>query len=106
MGHYEFKVMPYGLCNALATFQSMMNDILRPLLRICVLVFIDDILIYSPDLTTHVQHIRQVFQLLKQHGLCVKLSKCSFVQQRISYLGHVISKEGVEPGDKITAIHS
>lgn len=103
-GHFEFRVKPYGLCNAPATFQSAMNEILGPLLRKSVLVFIDDILIYSPDLATHVKHVEEVFQLLKLHGLKVKRSKCTFAQRTVSYLGHIISAEGVSPGDKISEI--
>jgi hypothetical protein len=77
-GHFEFKVMPFGLMNAPATFQGAMNTVLAPLLRKCVLVFLDDILVYSPTLETHVRHLRQVLQLLQQHKLHAKLSKCTF----------------------------
>jgi hypothetical protein len=77
-GHFEFKVMPFGLMNAPATFQGAMNTVLAPLLRKCVLVFLDDILVYSPTLETHVHHLRQVLQLLQQHKLHAKLSKCTF----------------------------
>ena len=93
-GHYEFRVMPYGLTGAPATFQNAMNTILAPLLRRCVLVFIDDILVYSKTLEEHKEHVRAVFVLLEQHQLKVKRSKCTFAQQQLKYLGHVISAAG------------
>lgn len=94
-GHYEYKVMPFGLTGAPATFLSAMNDILSSVLRKFVLVFFDDILIYSPDLQTHLLHLREVFQLLAQKQWKVKLSKCSFAQQQLSYLGDIIGAHGV-----------
>jgi hypothetical protein len=72
-----------------------MNTILAELTRVCVLVFVDDILIYSKSLQDHVTHLQQVFDLLKQNQLYVKLNKCSFAQPQIEYLGHVISGQGV-----------
>lgn len=94
-GHYEYKVMSFGLTGAPGTFQGAMNDTLSPVLRKCALVFFDDILIYSPDLPTHLTHLRQVLQLLSNHQWKVKLSKCAFAQEHISYLGHIISGAGV-----------
>nr|AAL68643.1 polyprotein [Oryza sativa Japonica Group] len=98
-GHYEFRVIPFGLTSAPATFQGGMNSILSPLLRRCVLVFVDDILIYSATLEDHVNHLRQLFQILVKHQLKVKQSKCSFAQQRLSYLGHIITPNGVSTDD-------
>ncbi|CAN6252738.1 unnamed protein product [Urochloa humidicola] len=106
-GLYEFRVMPFGLTNAPASFQSIMNKIFQPLLRKCVLVFMDDILIYSSTMEQHVLHLRQVFDILRQHQFLVELSKCTFGQQQLEYLGHLISNNGVatEPS-KIAAVSS
>lgn len=94
-GHYQFKVMPFGLTNAPATFQCIMNQILQPYLRACVLVFLDDILIYSRTLDEHAQHLRVVLKLMHENHLYLKLSKCSFAQHQLEYLGHIISDQGV-----------
>ncbi|XP_026420082.1 uncharacterized protein LOC113316065 [Papaver somniferum] len=103
--HYEFLVMPSGLSNAPATFQSLMNDIFRPYLRKFVLVFFDDILIYNNSMSEYLQHLQIVFQLLTENKLFLKESKCDFAKTSISYLGHIVSADGiaVEP-DKISAI--
>jgi len=104
-GHFEFKVVAFGLCGAPGTFQGAMNSTLAPLLRKCVLVFFDDILVYSSSFEEHLSHLRQVLQLLAQDKWQVKLSKCSFAQQQLAYLGHIISGQGVatDPA-KISAI--
>jgi len=94
-GLYEFLVMAFGLTNAPATFQSVMNLIFAALLRKGVLVFMDDILIYSATLADHVKLLQQVFDILRQHKFFIKLSKCSFAQKEIEYLGHCISSHGV-----------
>lgn len=99
-GHYEFRVMSYGLTGAPATFQGLMNTILSPLLRKGVLVFIDDILVYRSNLEDHVSLLKQVFQLLQKHQLKVKHSKCTFAQPSLTYLGHVISGAGVSTDPK------
>jgi hypothetical protein len=105
-GLYEFLVMPFGLCNAPATFQALMNDVLRAHLRRFVLVFFDDILIYSRSWADHLRHLRVVITLLREHRLFVKRSKCAFGVDSVSYLGHTISASGVamDPA-KVQAIH-
>ncbi|KAF0930803.1 hypothetical protein E2562_035278 [Oryza meyeriana var. granulata] len=98
--------MPFGLCNAPATFQALMNDVLRTFLRRFMLVFFDDILIYSTTWADHLRHLRAVLTVLRQHRLFVKHSKCTFGVDSISYLGHIISEAGVamDPA-KVQAIH-
>jgi hypothetical protein len=105
-GLYEFLVMAFGLCNAPATFQALMNDMLRPFLRRFVLVFFDDILIYSRTWADHLRHLRAILDELRRHHLFVKRTKCSFGASSIAYLGHVISAAGVamDPA-KVQAIH-
>jgi hypothetical protein len=94
-GHYEFKVMAFGLSGAPNTFQSAMNSTPTPLLRKCVLVFFDGIFVYSRSLEEHLVHLEQVLRLLAQEKWQVKLSKGSFAQHKIAYLGHIISIAGV-----------
>lgn len=94
-GHWEFRVMPFGVAGGPATFNGAMNTTLRPVLRVSVISFFDDILIFSKTLTDHLQHIKQVLQLLREDHWQVKQSECSFAQKQIAYLGHVINEHGV-----------
>lgn len=86
-GHYEFLVMPFGLQNTSSTFQSIMNDILRPFLRKFVLVFFDDILIYSATMTDHVRHLETVLGILVYNQFVANYKKCQFATSKIEYLG-------------------
>jgi hypothetical protein len=106
-GHYEFCVLPFGLTNAPAVFMRLMNDIMRPLLDKCVVVFLDDILVYSHSHEEHQQHLRRVLEILREHKLYAKLSKCEFGKSSVTFLGHVLSADGIhtEP-NKIRAIES
>jgi hypothetical protein len=94
-GHYEFIVLPFGLTNTPWVFMSLMNEVFREYLDKFVQVFIDDILIYSRMMEEHYEHLCLVLWCLRDNKLYGKLSKCSFYQSKIHYLGHVISSEGI-----------
>ena len=94
-GHYEFLVMPFGLTNASAAFMDLMNRVFYPYLDQFVVVFIVDILVYSKDAQEHEHHLRIVLQILREKQLFAKLSKCDFWLKEVSFLGHIISAEGI-----------
>jgi hypothetical protein len=105
--HFEFLVMPFGLTNAPATFQALMNDILEDFIRVFILVFFDDILIFSNSWSTHLQNVPAVLCRLREHRLAVKRSKCSFRATTVAYLGHVISVDDVAMDvDKVEVVHA
>ncbi|KAI3707163.1 hypothetical protein L6452_25432 [Arctium lappa] len=95
-GHYEFLVMPFGMTNAPATFMDLMNRVCKPYLDKFVIVFIDDILIYSRTEKEHEQHLRAVLSLLKREKLYAKFSKCEFWLREVQFLGHVVTQEGIK----------
>ncbi|KAI3788522.1 hypothetical protein L2E82_01291 [Cichorium intybus] len=95
-GHYEFLVMPFGLTNAPAVFMDLMNRVCKPFLDRFVIVFIDDILVYSKSEAEHEVHLREVLHTLKNEQLYTKLSKCDFWLREVQFLGHVVSAEGIK----------
>ncbi len=112
-GHYQFRVLPFGLTNAPATFQAVMNRVfehpkflangkVNPLAAISdfVLVFIDDILIFSKTAEEHVEHVKIVMDVLRQNSILIKMSKCSWGQTELPYLGHIVSKDGIKVDPK------
>ena len=104
-GSYEFWVMPFGLTNAPAVFMDLMNRVFRDFLDQFVIVFIDDILVYSQTEEEHAEHLRQVLQTLRQNELYAKYEKCGFWLKEVQFLGHIISDRGisVDPG-KVSAV--
>nr|GFD00437.1 putative reverse transcriptase domain-containing protein [Tanacetum cinerariifolium] len=94
-GHYEFQVMPFGLPNALTVFMDLINRVCKPYLDKFVIVFIDDILIYSKNKKEHEEHLRTILKLLKKEELYAKFSKFKFWIPKVQFLGHVINSEGI-----------
>ncbi|GJT38434.1 putative reverse transcriptase domain-containing protein [Tanacetum coccineum] len=104
-GHYEFQVMPFGLTNAPAVFMDIMNRVCKPYMDKFMIVFIDDILIYSRNKEEHANHLRMILKLLKKEKLYAKFSKCDFWIRIVQFLGHLIDSQGlhVDPA-KIEAV--
>jgi len=94
-GHYEFLVLPFGLTNAPAYFMDLMNRVFRTFLDKFVVLFIDDILIYSKSKEDHREHLGIILKTLTEHKLYAKLKKCEFWMEKVHFLGHVISAEGI-----------
>nr|GEU29622.1 reverse transcriptase domain-containing protein [Tanacetum cinerariifolium] len=94
-GHYEFQVMPFGLTNAPVVFMDLINQVCKPYLDKFVIVFIDDILIYSKDEKDHKEHLKAIMELLKKEELYAKFSKCEFWIPKVQFLGHVIDSQGI-----------
>jgi hypothetical protein len=99
-GHFQFKVLIEGLTNAPATFQTVMNSIPHPYIRKFVVVYIDDILIFSKSEAEHQAHVRLVLEVLKREKFFVCKAKSSFAQSEIKYLGHIVDKQGIRPDPK------
>jgi hypothetical protein len=91
----EWVVMPFGLCNALATFQRMMNVILRNFLHNYITVYLDDVCVFSRTLEEHMEHMRLVLQRFKEEGLKLRLNKCFFSLQHVKYLGYTVSADKI-----------
>lgn len=105
MGLFEFNSMAFGLCNAPGTFQRFMECCLGHKNFETVLLYLDDVIIYSKTYEEHLQHLAEVFEILAKHGLKVKPSKCHLLKSKVQYLGHVVSAEGVAPDpDKLAAV--
>nr|GEX67551.1 putative reverse transcriptase domain-containing protein [Tanacetum cinerariifolium] len=94
-GHYEFQVMTFGLTNTPAVFMDLMNRVCKPYLDKFVIVFIDDILIYTKNKKEHKEHLRLILRLLKKEELCAKFSKCEFWLLKVQFFSHVIDSEGI-----------
>jgi hypothetical protein len=104
-GHYEWLVVPFGLTNAPATFMHLMQSVLNPVLDKFAVAFLDDILIYSKTKEEHIQHIKQVLDILRENKLFAKQSKCEFMKTEISFLGHTLSSQGKGmEDDKVKAV--
>lgn len=104
-GHYEFVRMPFGLKNAPATFQRVMDNVLREHIGVRCLVYMDDIIIYSTSLQEHLVNLKKVMETLRKYNFKIQIDKCEFLQKEVAFLGHIVTPEGVKPNpEKISAI--
>jgi hypothetical protein len=94
-GHFEYQIMLFDLTNAPASFQKLINDVLRELIDVCCCVYLDDILIYSTTREEHTIHLRRVLTKLGEAGLYCKMEKCEFFKDTVPFLGHIISANGI-----------
>ena len=94
-GYYEFMVMPFGLTNALTAFMDLLNRVCRPMLDRSVIVFIDDILVYSRSREQYEEHLREILGVLRSERLYAKFSKCDFWLREVQFLGHLINLNGI-----------
>ena len=99
-GSYEFLVMPFGLTNAPTIFYNLINDVLFEYVEWFVMVYLDDIVIYSESLEDHLEHLRNVLSRLREHQLYIKNEKFEFAQQEIMFLGHKVSKDLVKMDER------
>ena len=106
-GQYEYVVMPFGLCNAPGTFQTFINETLRPYLDVFCTAYLDDILVYSNTFEEHIEHVNKVLQALSKANIFLDINKCEFHNQRVKYLGLIVSTEGIQMDEeKVSAIRS
>ena len=103
-GLYEFNVMPMGCTNSPATFQRVMQEVFRGLNWKFVLIYLDDVIVFSNSFNEHVDHLRQVFQRLREANLKLKPKKCTFAQEQVRYLGHIVSKDGIATDPEKTKV--
>lgn len=104
-GHYEFVRMPFGLKNAPSTFQRVMDNVLRGLQHEICIVYLDDIILFSTSLQEHIEKLKLVFERLRQSNFKLQLDKCEFLRKEVTYLGHIITPNGIKPNpEKIKAI--
>jgi hypothetical protein len=104
LGHFQWRVLAFGLTNAPATFQTVMNKIFHGCMGKFVLVYLDDIMVFSKSEEEHIAHLRQVFEILQANQLYIKLSKCHFCKEEVEFLGHIVGKDGVKVDPKKVAV--